>query len=65
MRFSFIPKKVIEVAVSILKLVLSTRIELVMAGYQPTVIPFNYKRNILAVTEGFEPSDPVFAESSS
>ena len=25
-------------------LVLSTRIELVMAGYQPTVIPFNYKR---------------------
>ena len=24
-------------------MVASTRIELVMAGYQPTVIPFNYK----------------------
>lgn len=34
----------LKFAVSILNLVLSTRIELVMAGYQPTVIPFNYKR---------------------
>ena len=33
-----------DVAERSLKLVLSTRIELVMAGYQPTVIPFNYKR---------------------
>ena len=30
-------------AVSILNLVPSTRIELVMTGYQPIVIPFNYK----------------------
>ena len=27
-------------------MVLSTRIELVMTGYQPIVIPFNYKRKI-------------------
>ena len=30
-------------AVAILNLVPSTRIELVMTGYQPIVIPFNYK----------------------
>jgi hypothetical protein len=29
-------------AVAILKLVPRTRIELVMTGYQPIVIPFNY-----------------------
>ena len=44
--FFFTIRKVISVAVSILNLVPRTRIELVMAGYQPTVIPFNYKRNI-------------------
>ena len=36
------------------KLVPRTRIELVMAGYQPTVIPFNYKRK-LAEVRGVEP----------
>ena len=39
------------------KLVPRTRIELVMAGYQPTVIPFNYKRKLAEVV-GFEPTDP-------
>ena len=38
-------------------MVLSTRIELVMAGYQPTVIPFNYKR-ILVEAVRFELTDP-------
>ena len=33
-------------AVAILNLVPSTRIELVMTGYQPIVIPFNYKGKI-------------------
>ncbi len=28
-----------------------------MAGYQPTVIPFNYKRKLAEVV-GFEPTDP-------
>ena len=36
--FSFIPKKVIEVAVSILKLVACTRIELVSVDYQSTAL---------------------------
>jgi hypothetical protein len=31
-----------------------TRIELVMTGYQPIVIPFNY-RGILVAGPGFEP----------
>ena len=33
-------------AVAILNLVPRTRIELVMTGYQPIVIPFNYKGKI-------------------
>ena len=45
------------------KLVPRTRIELVMAGYQPTVIPFNYP-GILAESRGVEPhpisENPVF-----
>ena len=48
-----------DVAERSLKLVLSTRIELVMAGYQPTVIPFNYKR-ILVPQEGIEPPHPDY-----
>ena len=35
--------KVFEFAVAILNLVPPTRIELVMTGYQPIVIPFNYR----------------------
>ena len=34
--------KVFKFAVAILNLVPRTRIELVMTGYQPIVIPFNY-----------------------
>ena len=48
------------------EMVLSTRIELVMTGYQPIVIPFNYKR-ILAEDGGVEPhpisQDLVFKAS--
>ena len=40
-----------------INLVPRTRIELVMAGYQPTVIPFNYPGKLAEVV-GFEPTDP-------
>ena len=40
-----------------INLVPRTRIELVMTGYQPIVIPFNYP-GILAEVVGFEPTDP-------
>ncbi len=43
MHFVFTKRKVFNFAVSILKLVPPTRIELVMTGYQPIVIPFNYR----------------------
>ena len=39
----FFSNKKLKIAVSILKLVPPTRIELVMTGYQPIVIPFNYR----------------------
>ena len=38
-------------------LVPRTRIELVMTGYQPIVIPFNYPGKLAEVV-GFEPTDP-------
>ena len=43
MHFVFTKRKVFNFAVSILNLVPPTRIELVMTGYQPIVIPFNYR----------------------
>jgi len=41
------------------KLVPPTRIELVMAGYQPTVIPFNYRGINLVQPAGIEPASTV------
>ena len=46
MHFLFPIKVKFEFAVSILKLVPSTRIELVIKAYQASVIPFNYKGKI-------------------
>ena len=46
-------------AVAILNLVLSTRIELVMTGYQPIVIPFNYKRKFGGSKENRTPINGV------
>ena len=40
-----------------INLVPRTRIELVMTGYQPIVIPFNYPGKLAEVV-GFEPTDP-------
>ena len=40
-------------------MVLSTRIELVMTGYQPIVIPFNYKRKFGGSKENRTPINGV------
>ena len=46
-----------------INLVPRTRIELVMAGYQPTVIPFNYKRNKL-IRGDYRGSNPNYQSHS-
>ena len=56
--FSF-TVKVFNFAVAILNLVPPTRIELVMTGYQPIVIPFNYRGKTMAPRRGIEPLYPT------
>ena len=41
------------------KMVPPTRIELVMTGYQPIVMPFNYRGINLAIPRGIEPRYPT------
>ena len=52
MHFVFTKRKVFNFAVSILNLVPRTGIEPVIAGYQPTVIPFNYPGKKIWWTDG-------------